>query len=119
MPVSVDRRAFLAQEYREALAIDTSVLTAQPLATQTVEATGLVAASDATTEATRRLTLRKVVRDFFDITVPLTPQTAAIDLGQVVSLTHSRFGLSAGASFVVIGIATDAQSGTITFSLFR
>ena len=45
-------------------------------------------------------------RDFFSVTVKT--QAFQIELGETAELTHSRFGLSAGKKFVVVGIAERA-----------
>jgi len=66
----------------------------------------LDAKADADTEATRLLGLYDVRRDFFSVTVKT--QAFQVDLGDTVDFSHSRFGLSAGKKFLVVGIAERA-----------
>lgn len=114
----IARRGFLAGEWSAVEASDVSVLTANLLAPQLEEETLLVSSANASTEASRRLTLRKVHRDRFEAVVPLDSTTLAIDLGDVVKLTHARFGLVSGRKFVVLGVEPNAIDGTITLNLW-
>lgn len=107
------RRAELAQEWREASTTVAGVQTAHPLSPQLVEDSLLTTESDAQAEATRRQTLRGIRRDRFPLLVTLDAANAAIDLGHVVSLSHARFGLSAGKLFRVIGIRPDARANRV------
>lgn len=112
------RRAFLATAWRETKAEDTAVKTAHLLAVQSVEETLLVSASVAGTEATRRQSLRGRLRHRFTAVVPLSEETEIVDLGDVVHLTHPRFGLSGGARFIVIGLEPDARRERLRLTLW-
>ena len=112
------RVAFLSAEWREATAEDLTVLTTHRLAPQTVEESCLSTAADADTEATRRQAVRGVKRDRLELVITLTVATAAIDLGDTINLTHSRYGLVAGKNFLVLGVATDAANESVTLQVW-
>ena len=115
---AISRLAFLANEYREASSTDASVQTAHLLAPQIVEDSCLTVEADALAEAARRQTLRGVKRDRIEITVPLDDDTDELDLGDVILLTHDRYGLDAGKQFVVLGVQPDAAAHTVTLTLW-
>jgi hypothetical protein len=112
------RRAFLAQEYREAIAEDATVKITHLLAVESIYPTLLASATDAATEAARLQTLRGALRHAYDATVPLNDDYATVDLGDVVTLQHNRYGLSAGVLHRVIGVDPDARNSRITFRLW-
>lgn len=116
--VTDERRAWLAADYRQAKATDAAVQTAHLLAPQTEEATLLQVEADAQTEANRRQTLRGVDRDCFEAPVPLNAETAVADLGDVVNLVHSRFGLAVGADLLVLGVAPDCAKRELLLTLW-
>lgn len=96
----------LLDEFVQYTATDATTLTDyKQSATPEAADTLLVVESDATTEATRRLALWKTPRTVFafDGWADLLP----IELGDVITLTHPRFGLSAGAAGLVVGVTTD------------
>ena len=57
-------------------------------------------------------------RDWFDVTVPFTEALLDdLDIGICVTLTHRRYGLSAGKQFMVTGIRYElsgAPTATLT-----
>lgn len=117
------RRAALAQDWLEASYIETLVQTQYLLAVSVVEDTLYATEAAALAEATRRQGLRATQLHRFDIRVQYSTAVAAIDLGDVVSLSHPRYGLrltgtDAGQSFIVIGIAPDAMLRRITLTLW-
>lgn len=77
----------------------------------------LVDSSAALTEATRRAALHAVVRS----TVRLTTfsQALAVNLGDVVRLTHPRFGYSAGELAVVVGIRDRITENRVELELWK
>jgi hypothetical protein len=90
--------------------LDGSALFAQgPIASVTVNI------ADVTTEATRLVTLRSVPRYIYRLTC--TPKFVNTALGQMVTITHSRFGLSSGASAQVLSTEIDWDSGFITMEI--
>jgi hypothetical protein len=116
--VTVVRRSELAQSWKEESAESASVKTAYLLAREQVDETLLTTATDASTEATRRLALRDSRRDRFQFAVQLNGTTNRLDLGDIITVTHSRFGLSAGKNFVVIGLDLDTGSRTLTLDIW-
>ena len=117
MPTAA-RLAFLAAEYREAVATDAAVQTVHLLSPQIIEPSLLITEADAQTEATRRQTLRGVRRDRYEFWTQLNDTTEDIDLGSIIELTHDRFGLSAGQKFVVLGVDPDGKAGRLTLTVW-
>lgn len=117
--VTAARRAYLSEEYRKSVSSDASVKT-QWLLAGTMEVEGLLtSSSDADTEAARQLTLFKVRRDIFDVTVDLSVVTSySLEMMDVVEVVLSRFGMSAGKSFRIIGMAYDLEKNCVTLSLW-
>jgi hypothetical protein len=119
MPVTEARRAFLALEWREAKAEDPTVKTVHLLAVQSDEDSLLQVAADAQAESNRRQTLRGILRNAYDCVVPLNDSVfGTLDLGDVVTLQHTRYGLSAGAKYRVIGVEPDARNNRVTLRLW-
>jgi hypothetical protein len=113
-----DHRALVSKEWREATDTDTAVQTIHLLAPQTVEDSLLTTEANAQSEADRRQTLRGALRHLFAFTVALDAETMLLDLGDVATLTHSRYGLSAGADFRILGIEPDARAGSLGLSVW-
>jgi hypothetical protein len=117
------RRAVVAQEWREATRVESSVQTVHLLAVA-LEYNSLFAyEADAILEANRRLALRSVQRHRFEVTTQYTADTSALDLGDVVGMLHPRYGLdlvgdTAGQTFVLIGVEPDAQGGRLRLTLW-
>jgi len=108
-----------AEQWRTVLANDSSVKTQWPKAVEVTFDTHLVSASDAATEATRRLGLYKVRRDTLQARVKLSdPMAAAIDLGKTLTVQVNRFGMSAGKAYLVTGIRTDLRNNTFDLTLW-
>ena len=118
MALTQARVNWLAKEWREKSNTDSGVLTAHLLAPQTVEESLLVSAADASAEAARRQTLRGTQRDRLEIVLELSDETDELDLGDVITLTHSRYGLSAGKQFVILGVQPDAANHRVTLTLW-
>ena len=105
--VTDDRKSLLKKEYRTVTAEDTSIQIQHKLAPELKRDTLLTVKSDADNEASRALTLFKASRETYKVTIINNTDTASIDIGQIVSLVYSRFGLSSGKLFLVIGIEAD------------
>jgi len=113
-------RALLKQPYSVAAGDeDAAILTKHPMAPD-LELRSLFTSSavDPVTEAERQFDLRSVKRDRFAFRSPMNDDTLALDLGQYVRLTHSRFGLSAGRTFVLVTVAPDTERGMIDFEVW-
>jgi hypothetical protein len=116
--VTDDRRAVIAQQWRTAVATDLTVKTASLLAPETIDDSLLTTLTDAQAEADRRLALRKVKRNRYDAMIELNDETSAIDLGDVGTLIHPRYGLAAGALVRVLDIQPNAKDATLLLTLW-
>jgi hypothetical protein len=121
--VSDARRSELAQAYREVTLVNEAVAAIYTPPTELTYETLLYDEPDALAEATRRLALRSVQRHRFQVTVKLTDETAAVDLGDSIGLYYQRFllaitGNEEGQAFVVIGVEPDARAGYVIFTLW-
>lgn len=112
------RRALVAKAWREAVKLDATVQTKHLLAVQTVEDSLLTTESDAQDEADRRQTLRGTDRDLYAVTVDLNAVNAALDLGDVVTVTHARYGLTAGKDFRCLRVEPDAASQRLHLTIW-
>jgi hypothetical protein len=114
--VTADRRAWLAQDYRQALQNDATVKTPWPAADSLTFDTALTVEADATAEATRRLALYKTRRLTLDAEIPLS-ELGAVDLGQVVAIDYPRYGFS-NRLLRVIGIDAGVAEGVAKLTLW-
>jgi len=117
-----DDIAFCANEYRTVTWEDATVQKQWPLSPELNVTTWLNEQAQAQNEADRLGTIHGVRRDMLSVTVPLNDDTSPLEVNQIVSLTHSRYGLSGGKLFQVLGYELQApsaqQTGTITLTLF-
>ena len=81
----------------------------------TEEDTLLLVTSDATAEAARRLALWKIQRMTLKVTCFANKLLA--QLGAGITVTHSRYGLSAGKTGQIIGITRDWMAGRVTLEV--
>lgn len=116
--VSNDRLVFLAQQWRTVESNDASVPTAHKLSSQIAEDSLILNQTDAQGEVTRRQKIRGRRQDRFEMMVLFDATNGAVDLFQSVLLTHSRFGLSAGRLFRVIGLQPDGGSQKLKVRLW-
>jgi hypothetical protein len=116
--IVTSRLRFFTTEYRyPAAAADMSVRTIYgPYATSETRDTLLLRKADAETEQARQLALYGAARDVF--TVPAKTEPFQVDIGNVVELTDSRYGLSAGKLMTVLGIIEDASTNRVTLTLW-
>lgn len=117
-PVTAARRAFISQEWREVKTDNTAVQTVHLLAAQTAEESLFQYQYDAQLEADRRQTLRGTLRNRFQIEVQLNDESLLADLGTTISLSHPRYGLSAGVLFRVLGVDPDTARRRIVLTLW-
>lgn len=116
--IPMGRRAFLTTEWRTVKVEDAAVQTAHLLAAATLEDTLFQEEADALAEATRRQALRGVLRNRWQITPELNAETQIVDLADVITLTHARYGLSAGVLLRVLRVAPDSRARRITFDVW-
>jgi hypothetical protein len=115
--VTATRRVLLAATSLPSAAFDLSVKTRHLSAIEVTVDSCMAYAADAAIEAQRLLDLHKVRRDAYRVDAMLDYGDAA-DLGTVVQLTSSRFGLSTGQLFVVIGRVDNYEGKTIQLDLW-
>jgi hypothetical protein len=77
--------------------------------------TMLLVASDATTEANRRLTLWKTPRTVFRL--DCRPHLLLTELGDAITIQHPRYGLSAGKTGIVVSIERDWVNGKVSLGV--
>ena len=111
------RKGFLAEPYSVVSAADTSIRVRH---LEALDPPPLVSyydgESDAQTLANDLLALHKVDRQQVEIRVKRFGYL--FDLGQVVSVTHGRLGLSGGKRFVITGIREEAERDEQIISLW-
>ena len=105
-----------ATEYLTTTSTDATTNTDYKLSTAPVdENTLLNVAADAATEAARRVTLWKTQRHVYQATY--RAHLLLTELGDAITLTHARFGLSAGKTGIVTSISRDWLQGRITLGV--
>lgn len=113
--VTLADRNYVGKEYRQATA-DTTVgtLTTQwPGAAEIVVRTNLATETAAQALADQLRDLYQVRRDLFAITVA-AHVAAGWNAGRVITVTHQRYGLSAGVKMLILGLKHDYAAGTTT-----
>lgn len=115
--VTDDRRAWLTEKIRTAVAEDATVKAIHPLSPAISVETLLVETTAAEAETARLLALYKVRRQRFR--VRLRPRYGlSLSLGNVVRLVVPRFGLDAGKLFTVLGLAPDFEANAVEADLY-
>jgi hypothetical protein len=122
--VTATRRAFLAEEYRTAVATDSTVLNMHPLAPTLERETLLLTQAAADAEAARLLAVFGVRRDRLKIRSQLGTELVSLaDLGSTVRVSIDRFGydagkVGAGKLMLVTAIEYDAQNNVADLELW-
>lgn len=117
--VSAARKGYLSQEYRRVEVSDADTLVANATSPEIEFLTTLVSATDASTEANRRLTIYKTRRDMLQVRVRVDPALASVlDIGKIVTVQIGRYGLSAGKKFFILGIRTDMRGRVFDLTLW-
>lgn len=106
----------LTDEFRYVVSEDSSVKTAHLLAADQEVYTSLDDSTDAQEESDRLLSMFKISRDVY--TVKVKTQPLSRKLGEVIRLTHSRYGLSGGKLFVIVGLVEDYVSSTVEMEVW-
>jgi CYTH domain-containing protein len=115
------RRAELAQEWRDAIAEDTTIQAAHLLSPESVRTSLFAYEADAVAEAVRRLAMYGVRRDRFELVIALTDESDVLDFGSIVGINHARYSLnvqSTAISFVVLGLELDAKGERVTLTVW-
>ncbi len=116
--VSQDDRADYREEWRKLVLEDATVKTKHPEARELEIYMHFASTSAASTETDRRLDFFKA--DNLRLRVPLATDlegVSLVSLGDYVTLTHSRFGLSGGGNFVVVGIEESFADGVTVLDI--
>lgn len=107
-----EHKKLFSDEYMTVTATDSTVATAYKLDAEPEQRnTLLLTSANAASEATRELNLYKTPRTLF--TFQGFNKSMALELGQAVTITHPRFGLSSGKT----GIVTKLQKNWITMKV--
>jgi len=119
--VTQAQRGFIGKEYRSVRSEDASIKTQFLLAQQLIVDSLMVdtTGASASTEADRLLALFKVPRDIFDVPVPLDVMVGtSLPMLSVVSLVVSRFGMSSGKLFRLIGYQLELSQHQLVLTLW-
>ena len=117
--VPEDRANWFISASRDQVAEDSGVKTERLLAESEINDSSLNGISIAKAEADRRLSLFSSRRDTVTLTVgDPTSNYAAIDLGDVVTITSNQLGYQAGRQMVVTAIRPDFKSNTFDITLW-
>ena len=108
--------ALLGQEWQTVTAADSTVASTYKLDALAVQQdTALISQSEATTEATRRRDLWATQRAIYKATY--YPHLLLTELGDAITLTHSRYGLSGGKTGMVVSLERDWLKGRATIGV--
>lgn len=111
--IPVEAKALFASEWLSKRVDDPPTKANYKLNTEPVETdVMLLVGSDASAEATRQLALFKVPRSVYQFEG--TPDMLLLELGDPVTLTHPRFGLSGGVLGMVVSLAPNWMTGHVT-----
>lgn len=113
---SASLNSSLTDEFRYVVSEDSAVKTAHLLAIDQEIQTTLDDQTAAQTESDRLLTMFKVARDVY--TVKVKTQPLSRKLGEVIEITHSRYGLSGGKLFTIVGLVEDYVSSTVEMEVW-
>lgn len=115
--VSVADQELYSSEHSVVTSDNSAVLTHYPLALDPdIVVTLIETEVDAQTECDRRKNLRAVKRIQYSVEVSGTP--FAIEVGDTITLTHDRFGFSAGRDALVIGMKEQPTKNRVTLEIW-
>lgn len=113
------RKTFVASEYRRVESSDGAVLTANATSPEMEFNTLLINQADAQAEADRRLVIYKQRRDVYDVTVRVDAALAAVlDLGKVITVQLTRYGMNAGKKFLIVGLRNQMRGYQVELTLW-
>ena len=115
---SAAQQSYRSNKWRQATAVNAWTLVRHPLAPSVAEESCLVDIHDANMEAARRLAMRSANIDRFELVAPMNDETMALELGDVIQLTHSRYNLDAGVLFRVMGIRPEAAHARLVLDVW-
>jgi hypothetical protein len=113
--VSDSEKARMKTEYRNSVAEDATILTAE-LGAEILEYNSMMQdLSAAATEATRQLNLRKVDRDRWRLRVK---DSALLNLGSIIEINTTRFGFAGSKKFVITGYRFNFYNNFVDYFLW-
>ncbi len=115
--VSLERKAFTAIEYREAVAESLSTTTRHLLAEELTIESNLNNLTDCNTVAQNLLDYFSVRRDTVECTAYLVEIQSSIQIGGAVEIYSSKLGYSSGKVFVITGFTIDARRQRVELKL--
>lgn len=117
--ITAAEKARMKEEYRRAIIVDTGTKTANTYSPELVFNTLITTEADAIAEATRRRVMYGSRRDMLQLRVRLEPELASlVDLGQIITVSLNRYGLSSGKKFLIVGIRTDMQNNIFDLTVW-
>lgn len=116
MSVDIARISFATREYRSVIAQDLTIQTKHPLATELEFNTFLSNSVDAAVFGSYLLNLRKL--DRFNWYMRILRENYNFTVGDTITVTHPRYGLSAGKNFIVKRIRNDVNNPWVEVTLF-
>lgn len=116
--VTTERRNVLRYEYLTAIAQDDSIKTQHLFAPELDRRTLLVDSTAVATEAARILSLYKVKRQMYQVSIALDVSEHLPEINDVAKLTLNRFGLDSGGLFRIIGISSSYAKNRATLTLW-
>lgn len=118
MAVDVARVLYAQSEYRQTSSSDQTVLAKDSLSTVLEFKSSLLYAADAVAFMADILSLRKITRFDWVLNLRRKPAYDVIQLGDTVTLSYPRFGLTAGANFIVKSKGFQLAQGVLSLTLF-
>lgn len=115
--VSESRRARLASQYRDAVAVSNATLERHPLADAITIASDLASRSHAQTTANDVLALLSPRRDRLSI-VARVADAGGLQINQTVRIVTPRLGYSTGRNVLIVGREVDGSRNRISLTLW-
>lgn len=114
--INASQNSSLTDEFRYVISEDSAVKTVHLLAVDQEILTTLDDSTEAQAESDRLLAMFKVSRDVY--TVKVKTQPLSRKLGEIIQLVHSRYGLSNGKLFTIVGLVEDYVSSTVEMEVW-
>ena len=115
--VTEARRARLASQYRDAVAVSNATLARHPLADAITIASDLASRSSAQATANDVLTLLSPRRDRLSVEARAS-DAGALQINQAIRIVTPRLGYSEGRNLLIVGREVDASRNRISLSLW-
>lgn len=115
---SAERRAAVAEEWRDSVAADETIKIVHPISPEITFDTQLIAANQA--EADRRLLIYKVRRDRLEIVLKVSDvDFSVVRIGNVATVNmNGRYGYDGSKKMLILGISTDIARDRLTLTIW-